>query len=84
MIEANDKTYTLFTGLPSWVVFFHLYMFLSPLLTAGRSNCALSMENELFLVLVKLRLNLLFEDIAIVVSVFQLHVFLAQLISGWK
>ena len=64
MIEANDKTTHFYTGLPSWVVFFQLYMFLSPLLTAGRSDCALSMENELFLVLVKLRLNLLFEDIA--------------------
>ena len=62
MIEGNDKLTQTFTGLPSWAMFLHLYMFLVPhIINQGK---LLSRENEMFLVLLKLRLNLIYEDLA--------------------
>ena len=29
-IEGNDKATQFYTGLPTWAVFLHLYMYLSP------------------------------------------------------
>lgn len=62
MIEGNDKLTQTFTGLPSWAMFLHLFMFLSPFTYCQGST--LSTENEMFLVLLKLRLNLIYEDLA--------------------
>ena len=61
MIEGNDNATKFFTGLPNCDVFLHLFMFLSPYVAPGR---AIPFHAELFLVLVKLRLNLLTGDLA--------------------
>ena len=50
-----------YTGLPAWVVFLHLFMFLSPFLPQPR---ALSLMDEFLLTLMRLRLNLMLEDLA--------------------
>ena len=64
-IEGNDKATRFYTGLPTWVVFLHLYMFLSPFMyTVNHSHHFVNVENELLLVLMKLRLNLKVEDLA--------------------
>ena len=47
MIEGNDKLTQTFTGLPSWAMFLHLFMFLSPFTYCQGST--LSTENEMFL-----------------------------------
>ena len=60
-IEANDEKTKFYTGLPSWGVFLHLFLFLAP---PPSPFSKLSLENELFLVLIRLRLGLLLEDIA--------------------
>ena len=59
-IEGDDKSTKFYTGLPSWPVFLHLYLFLTPP-SSSPSSAKLSREDELFLVLVRLRLNLLLE-----------------------
>ena len=61
MIEGTDNATKFFTGLPNWNVFLHLFMFISPYVAPGR---AIPFHDELFLVLVKLRLNLLTGDLA--------------------
>ena len=55
MIQGNDDTTKFFTGLPSWSMFLHIFMFLSPFVTPSR---CVDFDNEFFAVLVKLRLNL--------------------------
>ena len=62
MIEGNDKATQFYTGLPTWAVFFHLFMFISPF--ASSTPCVINLENQLFITLTKLRLNLLYEDLA--------------------
>ena len=66
-IQGDDKATQLYTGLPTWAVFLHLYMFLSPFLyIAKHSHHFLHQENELLLiVLMKLRMNPMTEDLAI-------------------
>ena len=63
MIEGNDKLTQTFTGLPSWAMFVHLFLYLSPFTV--RSSNLLSTDNQMFLVLLKLRLNLIYEDLAL-------------------
>ena len=62
MIEANDEMTKFYTGLPTWPMFLHLLFFLN---VTTHSCCKLSPENELFLVLVRLRLGLLYNDISV-------------------
>ena len=62
MIEGNDKATQFYTGLPTWAVFFHLFMFISPF--ASSTPCVINLENQLFITLTKLRLNLLYKDLA--------------------
>ena len=62
-IEANDKLTKFYTGLPTWPVFLHLFLFLNVSTTSPLSR--LSPENELLLVLVRLRLGLLYKDLAV-------------------
>ena len=62
VIQGNDTMTKFFTGLPTWAVFLHLFCFLSPHLT---SSTGLYLEDELLLVLVRLRLGLFIRDIAI-------------------
>ena len=61
MIEGNDNATKFYTGLPNWCIFLHIFMFLSPFITP---SCSLSFHDELLLVLMKLRLNLLTADLA--------------------
>lgn len=60
-IERNSKKTEFYTGLPSWDVFLHIFKFL-----AARASCVskLCRKNELFLVLIRLQLGLLYEDLA--------------------
>ena len=60
-IQGNDKATRFYTGLTNYGVFLHLFMFLAPFVKPSRS---LSLDNEFFLTLTKLRLNLLVEDLA--------------------
>ena len=61
IIESNDYLTNFYTGLPAWVIFLHLFMFLSPCLPQPR---ALSLMDEFLLTLMRLRLNLMLEDLA--------------------
>ena len=59
-IEGNDTATKFYTGLPNWSTFLHLFMFLSPFVVP---SCAFSYDDEMLLVLVKLRLNLITVDL---------------------
>ena len=61
IIRRNDSHTKFFTGLPTWSMFFYVFMFLSPFITPSRSIC---LEDEFFLTLLKLRLNLFATDLA--------------------
>lgn len=61
LIEGNDATTKFYTGLPSWGMFLHVYMFLSPFVPPSKS---IKHDDELFAVLVRLRLNLFTVDLA--------------------
>ena len=61
MIEGKDKATKFYTGLPTWAVFLHVFMFLSPF---AMDVCSvLSIENQMLPALTRLRLNLLYEDL---------------------
>ena len=62
IIEGNDKLTQTFTGLPSWAMFLHLFLCLSPFTYSPLS--ILTTDNEMFLVLLRLQLNLIYEDLA--------------------
>lgn len=61
IIEGDDYLTKFYTGLPAWVIFLHLFMFLSPFILQPR---ALSLMDEFLLTLMRLRLNLMLEDLA--------------------
>ena len=61
-IEGNDDRTKFYTGLPSWAVFLHLFLFLA---APASSSCKLSLEDEIYIALLRLRLGLLWEDIAL-------------------
>ena len=61
VVEGNDHLTRFYTGLPAWVIFLHLFNFLSPFLPRSR---ALSLMDEFFLTLMRLRLNLMLQDLA--------------------
>ena len=64
-IEGNDSMTKFYTGLPSWDVFEHVYSILiSHVPKKWSANSKLQPRDELLLVLVRLHLNLLLEDIA--------------------
>ena len=52
IIRGNDSLTQLYTGLPTWGVFLHIVMFLTPFATTTRST-ALTIEDEIFLTLVR-------------------------------
>ena len=62
-IQRDDEVTKFFTGLPNWGMFLHLYnlCFFSPYVT--RSS-VMTLDNEFFAVLARLRLNLLLKDLA--------------------
>ena len=65
LIEGNDKKTEFYTGLPSWEVFLKVYKLLiahAPLQKWQRSH--LTLKDELVIVLMRLRLNLMLEDLA--------------------
>uniref|UniRef100_A0A1X7UQV1 DDE Tnp4 domain-containing protein n=1 Tax=Amphimedon queenslandica TaxID=400682 RepID=A0A1X7UQV1_AMPQE len=62
LLGANDKHAKIFTGLPSWKIFYHLYNFIAP--HPGKS-ISLSLEDELLLTLCCFRLGLRIEDLAV-------------------
>ena len=61
MIKENNERTSFYTGLSSWSVFVHVFLFLSPYVVPAVS---LTLEDEFFLVLMRLRLGLLMEDLA--------------------
>ena len=61
MIEGNDEKTRFYTGLPAWRFFYISFLFLA---VPSTTVTKLVPENELFLVLVRLRLGLLVEDLA--------------------
>ena len=61
MIKENDERTNFYTGLPSWSVFQEIFNFLSPHVAPSRS---LPLEDELVMVLMRLRLRLLLEDLS--------------------
>ena len=61
LVVGNDAATKFYTGIPSYGVFVLLFTFLSPYVNAP---WCLSKDDEYFLTLVKLRLNLLFQDLA--------------------
>ena len=65
IVRENDKRVHFYTGLPSWNVFLLVLNLIAPHIPKARSATKLKCEDELLLVLMKLRLNLLFDDLAI-------------------
>ena len=63
MIEGDDSLTQQYTGLPTYGVFLHIIMFLS-LFTKSSRQSLLSIEDEIFLTLVRLRLALFLGDLA--------------------
>ena len=63
MIQGNDSLTHQYTGLPTWSVFLHIVMFLTPFAPTTRST-TLTIEDEIFLTLVQLRLALFLDDLA--------------------
>lgn len=59
IIQGNPSTTTFYTGLPTWWVFHHIFCFLSPYVSSSSKMC---FEDELFMVLVRLRSGLFMED----------------------
>ena len=63
MLEENDLRTKFYTGLPGWSLFLYVFTFVfHDLKSCG--NHVLCIEDQFFLALAKLRLNLLMEDIA--------------------
>ena len=58
MIRDNDSLAHQYTGLPTWSVFLHIVMFLTPFVPITQST-ALTIEDEVFLTLVRLRLAMI-------------------------
>ena len=64
-MEGNDTMTKFYTGLPSWDVFEHVYSIVAPHVPKKWStNSKLQPRDELLLVLMRLRLNTLIEDLA--------------------
>ena len=60
-IQGNDQKTKFYTGLPTWGVFLHIFCFISPCVSPSSKLC---LEDEMLLVLVRLRLGLFMQDIA--------------------
>lgn len=63
IIRGDDSLTGQYTGLPSWGVFLHTVMFLTPFANQAQS-IAITVEDEFFLTLVRLRLALFCDDLA--------------------
>ena len=65
IIRGDDSLTRQYTGLPSWPrgVFLHTVMFLTPFANQAQS-IALTVKDEIFLTLVRLRLALFCDDLA--------------------
>ena len=64
LIEGDKKT-EYYTGLPSWALFLHILSLLTSYLPIQKScRNRFTPKDELFIVLSKLRLNLMFQDLA--------------------
>lgn len=61
-LKENDSKVKFYTGLPAWAIFVQVFSLLSPFITPSRTQ--LTLEDELVLVLMKLRLDLPFQDLA--------------------
>ncbi|XP_011402769.2 PREDICTED: uncharacterized protein LOC100634182 [Amphimedon queenslandica] len=62
LLKDNDKLVLLYTGLPSWPVFMHTFQFVSKFVTP---SLVLSLEDEMLLTLLRLRLDLTLNDLAV-------------------
>ena len=66
-LESSDKDHSMlkfYTGLPSWKIFHHISSILVPYIPKKWSLAKLKPEDEFLLVLMRLRLNLLLDDIS--------------------
>ena len=61
-LKDNDSKTKFYTGLPTWTLFVRVFNLVSPFIIPSRTR--LDLQDELILVLVKLRLNLPFQDLA--------------------
>ena len=64
MVQGDDSLTHQYTGLPTWGVFLHLVMFLTPFSNTTSRSTVLTTEDEIFLTLVRLRLALFLDDLA--------------------
>ena len=62
LIKDNDTATKLYTGLPSWDMYMLIFNFVAPYIPRIRSK--LILQDELLMVLMRLRLNLLITDIS--------------------
>ncbi|KAL5012830.1 hypothetical protein ScPMuIL_011381 [Solemya velum] len=73
-IQDNDEKTCMYTGLPSWLAFLNLYTIVEPVVTEAKCELPdsdgtdtggdLTLCDELFAVLIKLKLGLFSEDVA--------------------
>lgn len=61
-LMGNDLKTKFYTGLPKWSLFLHVFSLLSPHVVPSRTD--LTLQDELIVVLMKLRLNCAFQDLA--------------------
>ena len=65
IIKDDDKKTCFYTGLPTYKVFYGIFTLLEPIVTSNsRLKSRLLLVDELFMVLMKLRLGITNEDIA--------------------
>lgn len=63
LIKDNDKTTNFYTGLPSWDMFLKVFSLLAVCVPKKGHHSLLSLKDELLIVLMRLRLNSMLEDL---------------------
>ena len=67
LIKDNDTATKFYTGLPSWDMYMLIFNFVAPYIPRiTKSRSKLTLQDELLMVLMRLRLNLLITDIRII------------------
>jgi hypothetical protein len=72
MIANDDRSTCFYTGIPSYEQFYGLFQLFEPLVSEDVSKSVFSLEDEFFMVLLKLRLGTPNEDVAYCLTMYLL------------